>query len=85
MFFKHRWYNGNRNRDGKALVQAWNAFIHNVECMVREAWLDKLDASRIRFEKRNPASVRYKLHRPSREAGLPCLSRGDVLYMMSVQ
>ena len=77
VFFKHRWYNGNRNRDGNALVQAWNAFIHNIECIGREAWLKKLDDARIRFEKRNPAGVRYKLHRLSREAGLPCLSWGD--------
>ena len=36
VFFKHRWYHANRNRDGKALVQAWNAFIHNVECILIE-------------------------------------------------
>ena len=77
VFFKHRWYNGNRNRDGNALVQAWNAFIHNIECIGREAWLKKLDDARIRFEKRNPAGVRYKLHRLSREAGFSCLSWGD--------
>uniref|UniRef100_A0AAV1VGI6 Uncharacterized protein n=1 Tax=Peronospora matthiolae TaxID=2874970 RepID=A0AAV1VGI6_9STRA len=49
-FFKHRWYNGNRGRDGKALVQGWNAFIHNIECIVRESWLGKIDAARITFE-----------------------------------
>uniref|UniRef100_A0AAV1ULY1 Uncharacterized protein n=1 Tax=Peronospora matthiolae TaxID=2874970 RepID=A0AAV1ULY1_9STRA len=76
-FFKHRWYNGSRVRDGKALVQGWNALIHNIECIGREAWLAKLDAARIRFEKRNPVGARYKLHRLSREAGLPCLSWGD--------
>uniref|UniRef100_A0AAV1U1S3 Uncharacterized protein n=1 Tax=Peronospora matthiolae TaxID=2874970 RepID=A0AAV1U1S3_9STRA len=36
-FFKHRWYNGSRERDGKALVQGWNAFIHNIECIGRDA------------------------------------------------
>ena len=77
VFFKHRWYNGNRNRDGTALVQVWNEFIHNVECMGREAWLDKLDTARIRFEKRNPAGIRYKLQRLSRAAGLHCLAWGD--------
>uniref|UniRef100_A0AAV1UBF6 Uncharacterized protein n=1 Tax=Peronospora matthiolae TaxID=2874970 RepID=A0AAV1UBF6_9STRA len=76
-FFKHRWYNGSRVRDGKALVQGWNALIHNIECFGREAWLTKLDAARIRYEKRNPVGARYKLHRLSREAGLPCLSWGD--------
>uniref|UniRef100_A0AAV1UGZ3 Uncharacterized protein n=1 Tax=Peronospora matthiolae TaxID=2874970 RepID=A0AAV1UGZ3_9STRA len=76
-FFKHRWYNGSRVRDGKALVQGWNARIHNIECIGREAWLAKLDAARIRFEKRNPLGARYKLHRLSRDAGLPCLSWGD--------
>uniref|UniRef100_A0AAV1UKC7 Uncharacterized protein n=1 Tax=Peronospora matthiolae TaxID=2874970 RepID=A0AAV1UKC7_9STRA len=76
-FFKHRWYNGSRVLDGIALVQGWNAHIHNIECIGREAWLAKLDAARIRFEKRNPVGARYKLHRLSREAGLPCLSWGD--------
>uniref|UniRef100_A0AAV1UZ72 Uncharacterized protein n=1 Tax=Peronospora matthiolae TaxID=2874970 RepID=A0AAV1UZ72_9STRA len=38
-FFKHRWYNGSRVRDGKALLQGWNALIHNIECIGREAWL----------------------------------------------
>uniref|UniRef100_A0AAV1TXA2 Uncharacterized protein n=1 Tax=Peronospora matthiolae TaxID=2874970 RepID=A0AAV1TXA2_9STRA len=77
VFFKHQWYNGNRGRDGKALVQKWNAFIHNIECIGREAWIGKLDAARIRFEKRNPVGGQCKLHRMSREAGLPCLSWGE--------
>uniref|UniRef100_A0AAV1TXJ2 Uncharacterized protein n=1 Tax=Peronospora matthiolae TaxID=2874970 RepID=A0AAV1TXJ2_9STRA len=76
-FFKHRWYNGSHVRDGKALVQGWNDLIHNIKCIVHEAWIAKLDAARIRFEKRNPVGARYKLHRLSREAGLPCLSWGD--------
>uniref|UniRef100_A0AAV1V274 Uncharacterized protein n=1 Tax=Peronospora matthiolae TaxID=2874970 RepID=A0AAV1V274_9STRA len=76
-FFKHRWYNGSRVRDGKALVQRWNAIIHDIECIGREAWHAKLDAARIRFEKRNPVVARYKLHWLSIEAGLPCLSCGD--------
>uniref|UniRef100_A0AAV1V0W0 Uncharacterized protein n=1 Tax=Peronospora matthiolae TaxID=2874970 RepID=A0AAV1V0W0_9STRA len=76
-FFEHRWYNGSCFRDGKSLVQGWNAPIHNIECIGREAWLTKLDAARIRFDKRNPVGARYKLHRISREAGLPCLSWAD--------
>uniref|UniRef100_A0AAV1UEX5 Uncharacterized protein n=1 Tax=Peronospora matthiolae TaxID=2874970 RepID=A0AAV1UEX5_9STRA len=76
-FFKHRWYKCSRVRDGKALVQGWNALIHNIERIGREAWLGKLDAARIIFDKRNPVGARYKLHRLSREAGLPCLSWGD--------
>uniref|UniRef100_A0AAV1U916 Uncharacterized protein n=1 Tax=Peronospora matthiolae TaxID=2874970 RepID=A0AAV1U916_9STRA len=75
-FFKHRWYYGSPVRDGKALVQVWNAFIHNIECLGREAWLEKLDAACIRFEKRNLVGARYKSHRLSREEGLPCLSWG---------
>ena len=59
-FFNHRWYNGNRKRDGNALVQACNALIQNLECIGREAWLDKLDAARIMFEKRIPAGVCHK-------------------------
>ena len=30
-FFKHRWYSGNHKRDVPSLIQAWNAFIHNVD------------------------------------------------------
>ena len=30
VFFKHRWYSGNHKRDGTSLIQAWNAFIHDV-------------------------------------------------------
>uniref|UniRef100_A0AAV1V979 Uncharacterized protein n=1 Tax=Peronospora matthiolae TaxID=2874970 RepID=A0AAV1V979_9STRA len=77
VFFKHLWYNNSCVRDGKALLQGWNALIHNIECIGHEAWLAKLDAARIRFEKHNPAGMRHKLPRLSREAGLPCLSWGD--------
>uniref|UniRef100_A0AAV1V327 Uncharacterized protein n=1 Tax=Peronospora matthiolae TaxID=2874970 RepID=A0AAV1V327_9STRA len=58
-------------------IEGWNALIHNIECIGRKDWLAKLDAARIRFEKRNPVGARYKLHRLLREAGLPCLSWGD--------
>ena len=58
-------------------MQAWNAFIRNVKDIGREAWLRKLDASRVRFEKRTPTGAKYRLHRLAREAGLPCLTWGD--------
>uniref|UniRef100_A0AAV1U0P2 Uncharacterized protein n=1 Tax=Peronospora matthiolae TaxID=2874970 RepID=A0AAV1U0P2_9STRA len=29
-FFKHRWYSGNHKRNGHSLLQAWNAYIHNL-------------------------------------------------------
>ena len=77
VFLKHRWFNGSRNNDATALVQAWNAFIHNFESFGREAWLEKLIAARNRFERRTAVGARYRLHRLSREAGLPCLSWGD--------
>ena len=73
-FFKHRWYNGNYNRDGPALIQAWNAFIHMVEVIERDAWMDKLHAARDRFEKRTCDGACFKLHRLSREAWILCLS-----------
>ena len=76
-FFKHRWYSGNHKRDGPSLIQTWNAFIHNVGEIGRDAWLDKLLVARNRFEKRTSTGARFKLHRLSREAGLPCLSWGD--------
>ena len=56
--------------DGASLIQAWNAFIHNVGEIGRGAWLDKLNLLHNRFEKRTSAGVSYKVHRLSREAGL---------------
>uniref|UniRef100_A0AAV1TPH0 Uncharacterized protein n=1 Tax=Peronospora matthiolae TaxID=2874970 RepID=A0AAV1TPH0_9STRA len=38
-FFKHRWYSGSRVQDNKALIQGWNALIHEIECIGRHAWL----------------------------------------------
>uniref|UniRef100_A0AAV1VNH9 Uncharacterized protein n=1 Tax=Peronospora matthiolae TaxID=2874970 RepID=A0AAV1VNH9_9STRA len=76
-FFRHRWYSGNHKRDGPSLLQAWNAYIHNLEDVCRDAWNDKLIKARDKFEKRTPTGARYKLHRLSREKGLPCLSWGD--------
>uniref|UniRef100_A0AAV1UTP2 Uncharacterized protein n=1 Tax=Peronospora matthiolae TaxID=2874970 RepID=A0AAV1UTP2_9STRA len=76
-FFKHRWYSGNQKRDGTSLLQAWNADIHNLEGVGRDVWNDKLIKARDKFEKRTPTGARYKLHRLSREKGLPCLSWGD--------
>uniref|UniRef100_A0AAV1UNY8 Uncharacterized protein n=1 Tax=Peronospora matthiolae TaxID=2874970 RepID=A0AAV1UNY8_9STRA len=73
-FFRHRWYSGNHKRDGPSLLQAWNAYIHNLEDVGRDAWNDKLIKARDKFEKRTPTGARYKLHRLSKEGGLPCLS-----------
>ena len=38
VFFRHRWYHGNLNRDEVSLLQAWNSFIGNIENVGREAW-----------------------------------------------
>uniref|UniRef100_A0AAV1TH42 Uncharacterized protein n=1 Tax=Peronospora matthiolae TaxID=2874970 RepID=A0AAV1TH42_9STRA len=76
-FFRHRWYSGNHKRDGPSLLQAWNAYIHNLEDVGRDVWNDKGIKARDKFEKRTPTGARYKLHRLSREKGLPCLSWGD--------
>ena len=58
-------------------MQAWNAFVRNVEDIGRDAWLQKLDTARIKFENRTPSGARFKLHRLSREAGIPCLTWGE--------
>uniref|UniRef100_A0AAV1TNZ6 Uncharacterized protein n=1 Tax=Peronospora matthiolae TaxID=2874970 RepID=A0AAV1TNZ6_9STRA len=50
-FFRHRWYSGNHKRDGPSLLQAWNAYIHNLEDVGRDAWNDKLIKARDKFEK----------------------------------
>uniref|UniRef100_A0AAV1T0S9 Uncharacterized protein n=2 Tax=Peronospora matthiolae TaxID=2874970 RepID=A0AAV1T0S9_9STRA len=76
-FFEHRWYSGNHERDGPSLLQAWNAYIHNLENVGRDVWNDKLIKARDKFEKRTPTGARYKLHRLSKESGLTCLSWGD--------
>uniref|UniRef100_A0AAV1VGK1 Uncharacterized protein n=1 Tax=Peronospora matthiolae TaxID=2874970 RepID=A0AAV1VGK1_9STRA len=62
-FFRHRWYSGNHKRDGPSLLQAWNAYIHNLEDVGRDVWNDKLIKARDKFEKRTPTGARYKLHR----------------------
>ena len=77
VFFRHRWYHSNRKRDELSYVQAWNSFIGNIENACRKDWLDKLDVARNRSEQKSHTGTRYKLHRLSREAGLPCLSRGE--------
>ena len=74
IFFRHRWYHGNRNRDEVLLVQAWISFIGNIENIGRNAWLNKGIAARNKFEQKSPTGARYKLHRLSREAGLSFLS-----------
>uniref|UniRef100_A0AAV1UCF5 Uncharacterized protein n=1 Tax=Peronospora matthiolae TaxID=2874970 RepID=A0AAV1UCF5_9STRA len=76
-FFKHRCYSGNHKRDGTSLLQAWNAYMHNLEDVGRDVRNDKLIKSRDKFEKRTPTGALYKLHRLSREKGLPCLPWGD--------
>lgn len=73
-FLKHRWYSGNLKRDKSFLLQAWNALIHNVKDIGREAWIQKLNTARVRFEKRTPTGAKFKLHRLSREAGILCLT-----------
>uniref|UniRef100_A0AAV1VKI0 Uncharacterized protein n=1 Tax=Peronospora matthiolae TaxID=2874970 RepID=A0AAV1VKI0_9STRA len=76
-FFRHRWYSGNYKSDGPSQLLSWNAYIHYLEDVGRDAWNDKLIKARDKFEKRTPTGARYKLHRLSREKGLPCLSWGD--------
>ena len=34
------------------MIQAWNAFIDNIERIGSDPWLSKLDANRIKFETR---------------------------------
>uniref|UniRef100_A0AAV1TSW2 Uncharacterized protein n=1 Tax=Peronospora matthiolae TaxID=2874970 RepID=A0AAV1TSW2_9STRA len=56
-FFRHRWYSGNYKRDGSSLLQAWNAYIHNLEDVGRDVWNDKLIKARDKFEKRTPTGI----------------------------
>uniref|UniRef100_A0AAV1U4Y9 Uncharacterized protein n=1 Tax=Peronospora matthiolae TaxID=2874970 RepID=A0AAV1U4Y9_9STRA len=53
-FFRHRWYSGNYKRDGPSLLQAWNAYIHNLGDVGRDAWNDRLIKARDKFEKGTP-------------------------------
>ena len=59
------------------MLQAWNAYILNVQHIGREAWLRKLDTARIRFEKRTLTGAKFRFHKLSREAGISCLTWGD--------
>uniref|UniRef100_A0AAV1U1X9 Uncharacterized protein n=1 Tax=Peronospora matthiolae TaxID=2874970 RepID=A0AAV1U1X9_9STRA len=51
-FFRHRWYSGKYKRDGPSLLQAWNAYIYNLEDVGRDGWNDKLIKARDKFQKR---------------------------------
>ena len=51
-FLKHSWYSGNTKRDKNSFLQAWNAFVLNVQQGGREAWLKNLNTDRVRSEKR---------------------------------
>ena len=61
VFLKHRWYSGNHKRDKNSILQAWNAFVQNVQNVGRDAWLRKLNTIRVRFESRTPNGVKYRL------------------------
>ena len=74
---KHRWYSGNTKRDKSSVLQAWNAFILNVQHIGREAWVQNLDTARVWFENRTLTGAKVRLHKLSREAGIPCLTWGD--------
>ena len=75
-FLKHLWYSGNTKRDKSSLLQAWNAFILNVQHTGRDAWHRKLDTARVRFEKRTLTGEKVRLQKLSREAEIPCLTWG---------
>ncbi|CAI5711073.1 unnamed protein product [Peronospora effusa] len=77
VFLEHRWYGPHKKREADAFLQSWNAFITNVLNVGKEAWFQRLFASRNKFEKRSTSGACYRLHRLSREAGLLCLSWGD--------
>ena len=77
VFFRHRWFHFNKKKDPHSLVQAWNAFIANILTVGRQSWLDKLDVARSKIKQKSHVSAQDKLHRLSREAGLPCLSWGE--------
>ena len=76
-FLKHRLYSGTTKRGKSSLLQARNAFILNVQHIGREAWLRKLDTARVRFGKQTLAGAKVRLHKLSREAGIPCRTWGD--------
>ena len=60
------------------MIQAWNAFIDNIERIGFYPWLSKLDADRIKFETRTLVGGRYRIHRLSRDTKkFVCLSWGD--------
>ena len=81
-FLKHRWYSGNTKRDKSSLLQAWNAFMLNVQHIGREAWVQSLDTARVRFENRTLTGAKVRLHKLSREAGIPCLTWGDPCHVL---
>ncbi|CAI5703146.1 unnamed protein product [Peronospora effusa] len=77
VFLEHRWYGSHKKREADAFLQSWSAFITNVFNVGKEAWFQRLYASRNKFERRSTSGACYRLHRLSREAGLLCLAWGD--------
>ncbi|CAI5709831.1 unnamed protein product [Peronospora effusa] len=63
VFLEHRWYGPHKKRETDAFLQSWNAFITNVLNVGKEAWFQRLFASRNKFEKRSTSGACYRLHR----------------------
>ena len=59
------------------MLDKWNAFIRKFQYNGREAWLQKLDTARIRFEETTRTGTSMELRRLSREADITYLIRGD--------
>uniref|UniRef100_A0AAV1VMG3 Uncharacterized protein n=1 Tax=Peronospora matthiolae TaxID=2874970 RepID=A0AAV1VMG3_9STRA len=79
----HRQSEGARDRKTRALTVVSVLLLtplrnENLEDVDRDVWNDKLINARDKFEKRTPIGARYKLHRLSKEGGLPSLSWGDL-------
>ncbi|CAI5703339.1 unnamed protein product [Peronospora effusa] len=72
VFLEDRWYGPHKKREADAFLQSWSAFITNVLDVGKEAWFQRLFASRNKFEKRSQE------RRPSVGPKVPsCLPEAD--------
>jgi hypothetical protein len=59
------------------VAQAWNQFVANINAKGLTAWIDKLADHEYKFERRSPNGAAMRVHRISRQHGLPCYVAHD--------
>ena len=83
LFFRSRMVSGRHQHrsfesaDVDALIQAWEAFITNINRRGIDVWMQRLQTLQLSYEQHSRFGARMRVHRLSREAGLPCFVRPE--------